>query len=185
MAVNVGCGEYTIGVSVGALPSLYTSFVERAMLHDDIGLHPAEGTTLIVTVSRDPTSWPELVVSQRFAPGPDAAGFKPGIFLVPETARLFIGAGTRLLAYDLRIPQRLWEDYTDAGFLCWRRHGDFVILSGELELAAWDLKGGKLWSTYVEPPWTYDAGDDLIELDVMDVKSTFPIRTGPRLGRAD
>jgi len=31
-------------------------------------------------------------------------------------------------------------------------------MSAELELAAWRTDGTKLWTTFVEPPWTYRAG---------------------------
>jgi len=70
---------------------------------------------------------------------------------------LFIGAGRRLLAYDLSAPSRLWEDEADTGFWFWSRYGRFVLMAAELELAAWDVNGRKLWSRFVEPPWTYQV----------------------------
>jgi hypothetical protein len=39
------------------------------------------------------------------------------------------------------------------GFHGWQRHEDLVVMSAELEMAAWDLRGVKRWSTFVEPPW--------------------------------
>ncbi len=71
------------------------------------------------------TEWPFLTITQRF--WPSAGGFDPGVILIPETKRLFIGAGERLLAYDLEAPQRLWEDSADTGFWCWARHGDTIL----------------------------------------------------------
>ncbi len=59
------------------------------------------------------------------------------------------------------------------------RHGDRVILSAELELAAWDLHGRKCWSVFVEPPWEYEVLAGMIELDVMGTKSSFPLDVGP------
>lgn len=50
---------------------------------------------------------------------------------------LFLGVGERILAYDLNGPTRLWEDTADTGLLGWARHGAFVVMSAELELAAW------------------------------------------------
>jgi hypothetical protein len=113
-----------------------------------------------------PRAWPELVVSQRFSPGAEA-GFHPGILLVPETKLLLVGAGGRLLAYDLSRFALLWEDVADTGFWGWCRHRDVIVMSAELELAAWDLAGKKLWSTFVEPPWNYSVEEMALKLDVM------------------
>jgi hypothetical protein len=106
-------------------------------------------------------------------------GFNPGALLVPETSLLFLGAGTRLLAYDLERPARLWEDRADIGFWRWQRHECFVIMSAELELAAWDTSGHKKWTTFVEPPWSYRVTADTVQLDVMGRLSSFPVETGP------
>ena len=176
--IQFGSGEYTVGASMGALPATYTSMVQQAKLHDDLGVRGSEGTALVVTVATTPTQWPALVVAQRFKPGPDG-GFNPGVLLIPETAVLFVGAGTRLLAYDLRTPRRLWEDEADTGFWGWRRHGELVIMSAELELAAWTVGGEKRWTTFVEPPWEYSVRDGKVELDVMGTKSTFSVGDGP------
>jgi hypothetical protein len=176
--IQFGCGEYTVCGSVGALPATYASMVRHAKLHDDLGVRGPEGTALVVTVATTSTGWPALVVAQRFDPGPEA-GFHPGVLLIPEAAVLFVGAGTRLLGYDLRTPRRLWEDEADTGFWGWRRHGDLVIMSAELELAAWAVSGEKRWTTFVEPPWSYDVRDGKMELDVMGKKSTFPVGAGP------
>jgi hypothetical protein len=100
---------------------------------------------------------------------------------VPETGRLFLGAGKLLLAYELTTPpRRLWTDDAELGFWQWARHDDVVIMSAELELAAWDLDGRKLWTTWVEPPWGYTVRDGVVALDVMGAKSEFSARTGPR-----
>ena len=61
----------------------------------------------------------------------------------------------------------------------WSRYGDVVIMSAELELAAWSVEGTKLWTTPVEPPWSYEMKDDVIELDIMGVKSEFSLRGDP------
>jgi len=125
--------------------------------------------------SRD---WPDLVVALRFDPGP-GAGFRPGIMLVPERDLLFIGAGTFLLAYKLSPVRRLWEDDAECGFWGWSRHGDIVFMSAELEFAAWDIEGRKLWSTFVEPPWSYEVHGDQVTLDVMERKAKFVTAIGP------
>ena len=92
--------------------------------------------------------------------------------------RLFIGAGRRLLAYDLSRPVRLWEDEADFGFWSWSLHGQFVLMAAELELAAWDVSGRKLWSRFVEPPWEYSVANEIITVDVMGVVSSVRIQTG-------
>jgi len=175
---RVGSGEYTVSGTVGEVPTIYAALIERATLHDDFGVRATDGTALVISVERGSKQWPDVLISQRFDPGPEA-GFHPGVFLVPETGLLFVGAGTRLLAYDLKNPRRLWEDDADTGFWGWKRHGDVVVMSAELELAAWTLEGRKLWSTFVEPPWEYEVRDARVHLDVMGTKSVFDLGKGP------
>jgi hypothetical protein len=134
---------------------------------DDLHLH--------VEVRRG-SAWPFLCVAQHYR---REAGWYPGVLLVPETATLFIGAGERLLAYDLHGPACLWENRADTGFHEWQRHDDLVVMSAELELAAWDLRGGKRWSTFVEPPWAYHVEGSMVYLDVMGTVSSFPLVSGP------
>jgi hypothetical protein len=132
---------------------------------------------LHVEVRRGSDPWPFLCVAQHYAPG-RWAGSHPGLLLVPETSVLFIGAGERLLAYDLQGPARLWEDTADTGFHKWQRHDDMVVMSAELELAAWDIHGVKRWSCFVEPPWEYHVATGRVELDVMGTLSAFPLQAG-------
>jgi hypothetical protein len=169
-------GPYSIRLTYGRLPLTYGEASRRAKISDEIALEkPEEGTLFCVEVAHG-HGWPFIVVAQRFTPSDDC--FFPGLLLVPETHRLFIGAGTRLLAYELETPQRLWEDATDPGFWSWARYGDVVIMSAELEIAAWDLEGGKLWSRFVEPPWEYEVDDGLVRLDVMGKRSEFALHSG-------
>ena len=93
---------------------------------------------------------------------------------------LFIGAGERLLAYDIRRIVRLWEDEAEEGFWGWSRHDSTVVMSAELELAGWNLEGRKLWSTFVEPPWEYAVENGMVKLDVMGKKTSFDIAQGPK-----
>jgi hypothetical protein len=180
--LSFGGGQYTVSASVGALPPMYSTFVGHAVLHEDFGIRAADGTALYFAVGSGSRNWPELVVVLRFEPGPEA-GFHPGFLLIPESHLVFVGAGTCLLAYRLSPVRRLWEDVADFGFWGWKRHGDIVLMSAELELAAWDIGGRKLWSTFVEPPWNYDVQGDRVELDVMGVKSSFFATIGPQQGR--
>jgi hypothetical protein len=63
--------------------------------------------------------------------------------------------------------------------LHWHRFGDYVLMSAELELAAWDIQGKKLWTTFVEPPWEYSVVGGRVHLDVMGNESVFSIAEGP------
>jgi hypothetical protein len=171
-------GEYTISVIIGEMPSIYYEMIEHAPFHDNLYVGSEDGTLLVVAIGRSSGKWPEIIVSQRFYPGPEE-GFHPGTILIPENHLLLLGAGTRLLAYDLRNSRRLWEDVTKVGFWGWKRHDDVVLMSAELEIAAWDIQGKKLWSTFVEPPWDCRIQGNHIELDVMGMKSRFAIKTGP------
>lgn len=51
-------------------------------------------------------------------------------------------------------------------------------MSAELELAAWNVNGGKLWSRFVEPPWDYEVTGEMITLNVMDTISHVHLLTG-------
>lgn len=161
------------------------SLAER--IPDDYGSHAAlietfapehtDSSSFYLAVSRG-FDWPFLCVAQWYRPD-HWAGSHPGIVVVPETHLLFIGAGERLLAYDLKGPGRLWIDRADTGFHRWMRHDDIIVMSAELDLSAWDMHGSKLWSAYVEPPWEYHVEGDMVHLDVMGIATSFPLLTGP------
>jgi hypothetical protein len=178
VGVSVAGFEIKVGL---ALPSILSGFREHAVLAEHFDLNPDEGGSgwCFVAVRREPSDWPQLVVTQRFAPA--VSGFGPGVLVVPETDTVFIGAGERLIAYSGANGdwQRLWVDVADVGFWGWRRHGDHVLMSAEVELAAWTTSGEKLWSTFVEPPWDYFVETDTLELDVMGTIQRFPVATGP------
>jgi hypothetical protein len=98
--------------------------------------------------------------------------------LAPETHLLFLGARTRLLAYDPENQCRLWKDVGEFGFGSWDRYVDVILMSAELEMAAWDTRGKKLWSTFVEPPWSYSVHAGAVKLEIMGTISVFPMSTG-------
>ena len=174
---TISTEKYHIIVNAPGLPNLYAEYCQYAKLVDEIDLSNSDGTAAFVAVGNANT-WPFLVVAYRCIPGEDAT-FHPGVLLIPETDVLFLGGGERILAYDLHTPSRLWEDCADTGFWAWDRVKDVVIMSAELELAAWDIHGKKLWSMFVEPPWFYEIQADSIPLDIMGKKLSFPLHTGP------
>ena len=60
-----------------------------------------------------------------------------------------------------------------------------MLMAAELEFAAWDIHGAKLWTTFVEPPWTYRVEGDLVHLDVMGNMSSFPLAAGPSVAQKE
>ncbi len=158
------------------LPAILDSYEKNGSLVETFDLSSSEGDVFFAAVGRN-TAWPSLVVTQRFSPC--QGGFDPGIALVPATRTVFIGAGTRLLAYRLDSPPaRLWEDTAEVGFWHWSVQPEAVLMAGELEFAAWDLSGTKLWSRFVEPPWEYSVANGRVTLNVMGEVSEFTIAAG-------
>src|SRR4051812_7022513 len=89
------------------LPSIYSYYRTRTTLLDEISLDDTEsGRQCFFAITRTGEESPLVVVAQRFVPA--GFGFEPGALVVPETQRLFLGAGKRLLAYDLSTATRLW-----------------------------------------------------------------------------
>lgn len=172
---GVVVGPYALTCVPDGLPSLFDRYSERAQLCDRFDLESKDRCCVVVRRVAD--TWPFLVVAQGFYPV--GAGFEPGLLLDPERHRLFIGAGERIVAYDLCGPRRLWVDAADTGFWGWAQHGDVIVMSAELELAAWTAEGEKLWTTFVEPPWTYRVEGPMVLLDVMGQLRSFPLRGGP------
>jgi hypothetical protein len=120
---------------------------------------------------------PSLVVEGNF----EAAGGRgPGVLVVPETRQVFIGTGVALSAFDRRNGRwrQTWVDEAELGFWDWSQHGDVVLMSAELEFAAWRVDGTKLWSRFVEPPWSFVVRGDDIRLDVMGTVTNLPLHDG-------
>ena len=181
-SVQVQVGEYAVQVWRGEPPITLDSLLEGAELSDTFGPlqnHNEDSEFFAVSISENGAGSLAslLMVAQRFSPS--VPGFEPGVLIIPETGLVFVGAGERLLAYDLCKAARLWEDRAEVGFWWWDRAGDVVLMAAELELAAWDTVGHKLWTTFVEPPWFYFVDGETLHLNVMDSERSFSIRTGP------
>jgi hypothetical protein len=182
--ISVTGARWTVHVQHG-LPPTYDVYHRHAALAEEFGLDGPvvgeDGDVCFVAVSADGDPWPALVVAQRYSPA--GAGCDPGVTLPTGGDVVFVGAGERLLAYrlsDRDPPVRLWEDACDLGFFCWAIHGDTVVMSAELELAAWTVSGTKLWTMFVEPPWSYTVDGARVRLDMMGKVSQFSLRRGPR-----
>jgi len=178
---EITLGDYRVLATPDGLPGIHSSYREHAVLAEEFDLDATAGSLCFFAVGERAGDWPSLVVAQRY--DPSGWGFNPGLLIVRETDIVFIGAGTRVLAYKLRPqPSRLWLDQAAIGFWGWSRFGDLIFMSAEIELAAWSIDGRKLWTTYVEPPWTFLVSNEEVHLDVMGDKSSFPAATGPRAG---
>ena len=173
--LEISSGDYRIHVAE-EIPALHDTFLTHARRVESFDL-AAQEAFLFVAVSLPGDDWPSLVVQQRYGPG-GSSGFTPGLLVAPETGLLLIGAGTRLLAYDLPRRVRIWEDATPCGFWGWRRHDEAIVMSAELEIAGLDLHGRRLWSRDVEPPWTYAVDGDRVLLDVMGETTMLSLATG-------
>lgn len=169
------CGPYTISMA-DSLPPMYYSSCRRAQLVDTFELEGAFSSLCYLEVRRG-HDWPFLIVAQRYSPGA-SSGFYPGALLIPETDILLLGAGERLLAYDLAGPQRLWEVHLTSGFWHWERSQDRVILCAENELAVWDIHGNKLWDFPLEPPWHYAIEHDTIHIFMGDRQTALHCEQG-------
>ncbi|MDB5075801.1 MAG: hypothetical protein JWO42_1980 [Chloroflexi bacterium] len=166
------------------LPDSYERYCQNAAFVDELDRQPEGDHNCFLAIGTSEVAWPYLVVVVgRILRWPEQE-LCPGALVVPETHRLFIGLQERLLAYDLAAPMRLWEDRedTDREFWGWSRHGDTVLMAAELELAAWDGYGRKLWSTFVEPPWDYRVECGTVHLTVLDTPVSFSLEHGPSWG---
>jgi hypothetical protein len=171
---------YTLSCFSGGLPEYYEVYREKAKLVDEIDLdrvssHSAD--LCFLAVQKEET-WPFLVIAQRYAPS-GLGGSYPQALIIPETDILFLGAGERVLSYQLDPPEKIWQDTAELGFHAFDRHGQYVIMCAELEVAVWTIQGKKQWSQFVEPPWIYRIEQETMYVDVMGHVFSFPLSTGP------
>jgi hypothetical protein len=174
--LSLTCDGYTIECSANGLPPLYSQIKSSAQLVEEFDMHGRAHCCIVVR--KCGSARPGIVVAQSCAFG--GAGFEPGALLVPETRIVFIGAGERLLAYELEPPSRIWEDLADGGFYGWEQHDGIVLMAAELEIAAWENRGDKLWSVAVEPPWNHTVNGETITVDVMGKMQSFSLHEGPK-----
>jgi hypothetical protein len=160
-------GDWELLIEDGSVPPIFASYLEKAEFVDQFDVNDGEGRFLFLGVSKGETTngWPTIIATQKYQDCQQT--FSPGFLLVPDTSLIFVGAGKRLLCYNVEQKIRLWEDETLCGFWRWSQSGSFVLMSAELEFGVWNQSGEKLWSTFVEPPWTFKVTGQTVELDVM------------------
>jgi hypothetical protein len=122
---------------------------------------------------------PRLVVEQR------CSAADAGLLMVEETGVLFVGAGERLLAYDVTAPRRLWVE-TATWFSSWTRHDKVVLMNGGRELAAWSVDGEKLWSrSFEQGGWRCAVNGDALQITVKGaIIATLHLSSGVDTGQA-
>ncbi|MEP1572083.1 hypothetical protein [Roseibium album] len=160
--LSVTVGDWKLSLEDVQQPLIKDVAKEKARFVDEVSAPDEWSRCLSVSVSKadDFSDRSDAVIILKFQ---DYGGFEPGVLLVPETPFLFVGAGEILLGYDLERRERSFEDYVYCGFWGWHRFGDIVLMASETECSAWSLRGKKLWSADVEPPWDFEvSGLDVI-----------------------
>jgi len=174
--IEIAVGGWGV-ITAPGIPTIMTEYRSHAGLYERFEGEPEDDGSLFVGVARPGEDWPSLVVTQGW--GPTGGSFTPGVLVVPESGRVFIGAGSRILCYrdDAGAWRRQWlESLAYPGFWGWRQQGDVVVMAGELDMVAWTLEGERLWAEAVEPPWSYETSDGTVRLDVLGTVRTFPLR---------
>jgi len=171
-------GAWRVSAEQGALPLIYKDYKSHAIFVDEGDVDDRDGNVFFIGVTSpgNYSGWPETVICHRYSPSD--YGFNPGFLIVPEENILFVGAGTNLFAFDLENHTRLWGDRLDIGFFSWHRHKEFILMSAELEFGVWTTSAKKLWSTFVEPPWSFEIINETVVLDIMGTKKTLSLATG-------
>ncbi|EQM70649.1 hypothetical protein L682_00905 [Aquipseudomonas alcaligenes OT 69] len=168
-------GRYSVGLAT--LPEQVDAGIRMStVVTEKIDCDGNNSDYLALTV-REEGAGSLLLVEGYYSPGP-SSGFYPGVLVVPETRVAFVGAGTSILCFSLAPITRLARERVEVGFWKWQRHGEWVLMSAELEFSVWSSHGKKLWSRFVEPPWDFVVQGDEVVLDVMGDRQTFCLLSG-------
>lgn len=168
MNVTFGAGGFRVRAGDVIPSGLDLTRVATDRLGDD---PDRQKTHLLVTRE---TGAPTLLIAADVRPG-----FSAGVHLVPETSTLFVGAAEHVAVYDLETSTRKYLDVTPYAFLGWARHGAFVVMSGEFEVAAYDLYGTRVWAATIPPPWDYTVHGSEMQTIASGYREAFPLRDGP------
>lgn len=178
MFYTTSCG-YEIGFEEDVDPEVVARrYKTRARIFREYQPSIEEATARsLVTITDYSGAWPEKTSLALVLP--ELRGFSGGVLIAPETKIAFVGSLDVIVAYRLDTLEEVWEDVVFGGFWGWNRSGDVVLMSGELELTAWDIHAVKKWSAPVEPQWSYSVKDGVVHLDVEGKRSEFPLGSGP------
>lgn len=167
--VSFSVGNYNLNFEQGKLPNIYESYIKNAKLVEEYDINNRDAQLFFLSVGIA-EKWPFITIAQRYEPY--MSGFEPGVLLVPETDMLFIGAGERILIYDLKEIKKFDEDYNYPGFLEWIRYKEYIFMLAELEVGCWRITGEKMWNRFAEPPYniTFENDSIIIQMDNETVK---------------
>lgn len=168
MRVEFGAGPWCVVIT----PEKPKGLDESRLVVDRLG-EDEERPQFSCVVSRAGGA-PSLLVMGRYRDG-----FSPGVHVIPETDTLLVGTAESVAAYDLPTGQRRHLDMTPYSFVSWKRHGELVVMCGEVEVAAYDLQGKRVWAAPIEPPWDYGVSGETMFTIVMGHKTEFPLASGP------
>jgi hypothetical protein len=168
MAFEVGAGGFRVTLSSEAPQGL-----DERRIQVDRPSEDEDREACYVLVHRAGGA-PTLLVIGRLRPD-----FGCGVHLVETTGVLFFGCGESVCAYDMATGRKVHHDITPFAFHSWNRHGDVVIMSGELEVAGFGLDGTKLWRSTVESPWDYTVTGERMNTIVMGHRVEFSLHDGP------
>ncbi|MEL6839768.1 MAG: hypothetical protein AAFP85_10775 [Pseudomonadota bacterium] len=179
--LSIMVDDWELRIQDGDLPSIFTAYLDHADYVDKIDLDNPEGRFLFFgALNRgQEDGWPSIISAQKYRD--ERRTFTPGFLVVPNTSLVFVGAGERLLCYDVQNKTRLWEDETTFGFWAWRRFDRYVLMSAEIEFGVWDQHGKKLWTVFVETPWGYEVKNDYVELNVMGTRTIYKLSDGAKV----
>jgi hypothetical protein len=168
MGFEVGAGGFRVMLSTEAPSGIDERRLEVDRLSEDEDREPR------YAVVHRAGGAPTLLVIGRVR-----AEYGCGVHLVEQTGVMFFGCGESVCAYDMATGKKLHHDITPYAFHSWNRHGDVVIMSGELEVSGYALDGTKLWSSVVESPWDYTVAGERMHTIVLGHRVEFALREGP------
>ncbi|HVJ86552.1 MAG TPA: hypothetical protein VM452_12965 [Caulifigura sp.] len=168
--INVSIGDYRL--TVGRRCDV-AGRVSESTVVEDLRERPVDNETdvAVLIAGHDQPAHLEVILNNSIH------GFEPGILLIPETGTLFVGASPTIAVYDVATPRRLVHD-NDIWFYDWARHGDIVLMSSEMELAGFSLDGDRLWTEYIDPPWSMRVENDVVEIRRPTATSRLLLKTG-------
>lgn len=149
-------GEYGLLCTRDAPPRGWEGWrAKAAHLFEEPGAGPPQRAWYAV---RRGWGEPHFLATREF---PEWNPFFDGL-IIPETGRLFAGAGRWVAVYALDAPA---EPLLHDVLLFWsmERHGDGVLVVAEISVALFDLRGHERWAAFADPPHDVTVeGDEVV-----------------------